>query len=429
MDWLPEHFFHYLWKLKLFHWQDLTTTDGLPVQILHPGLPNTGAGPDFHDARLRIGDMLWAGAVEIHKRSSDWWLHGHETDRSYDNVILHVVYQHDSPRPLLRRDGTAIPVVELAPRMLPEVAQRYWTLLQPAQWIPCERSWQRVPEAMRKGWLDRLAVERLEQKTIQIRAALTQNQYDWEQTFYESLARSLGGKVNAQPMEQVARLVPQRLLARHKDNLDELEALLLGVAGLLEGDWEATQPREWQRSFRHLQQKYQLQVLDASVWKFAKLRPPNFPTLRLAQLAMLAHQSAHLFSKLLEIEDFKDLQELLDVRLSGFWLHHFTLDKTSPRQSQKTLGKDSIASIAINTLAPFYLAYGRLKQEEAFVEKALRLLESLPSEQNAIIDNWRDLGESPENALESQALLQLKQQYCDQKRCLECAVGAMIVRV
>lgn len=428
MDWLPEQFFHYLWRLRLFNNQALQTTDGAALQVLQPGTINPHSGADFDDARIYIDNMLWAGTVEIHRCSSDWWRHRHQGNIQYDNVILHVVYKDDSKQKIVRSNGSVIPTLELQNRIPADIARRYWTLLQTPDWIPCEKQIATAPTIVLESWLERLVVERLEQKIAQIQHALQLNHNDWEQTFYESLSRSLGSKVNAQPMEQIARALPQLLLAKHKESLFQLEALLLGQAGLLGAEHSEEQPKQWWREFQHLKSKYQLQPLSVGVWKTAKLRPQNFPAVRLAQLARLVYQSVHLFSKVLEINSLPEIYELLHVELTDYWLTHFVLNEPSPKQEQKTLGKATIESIAINTIIPFLFAYGKAKAEEAFVKKALLLLAALPAEQNAVIDHWADLGIKAANAQQSQALLQLKSDYCDERNCLKCAVGHAILK-
>lgn len=424
---LPERFLHYIWQFQLFEHQELQTNDGEPIQIIHTGLLNHHSGPDFSDARIEIGKTLWAGHVEIHKKSSDWLQHQHQEDAAYDSVILHVVYEYDQP--IYRQDGTIIPTLELKGKIAKNYIKKYWLLLQNQQWIPCQAQFKGVLEFPIRFslWLDRLVIERLEQKTKPIHQLLEQNNNNWEQTFYQFLARGFGAKVNADTFEQLAKSIPLLVLSKHKNNLAQLETLLFGQAGLLEQDFEEEYPLALKKEYNFLQKKYKLTPLQASSWKFGRIRPANFPTIRIAQFAKLIQQSTHLFSKILAAATVKDIHELFSLKLQDYWLTHYQFDKET-KQRNKSLGKNAIDLLLINTIIPFLFVYAKAKDDSSFQDKALNWLTQLPAEKNSLISNWEGLGLKIDSAQDSQALLQLKNVYCNEKRCLECTVGDLIMK-
>jgi Protein of unknown function (DUF2851) len=422
---MRENFLHFLWRWRRFDAADLCTLDGQPLTILHPGELNTDAGPDFFNARLRIGDTEWAGNVEMHLRASEWLTHQHQHDRAYDNVVLHVVLEADQP--ILRASGEPLPCLSLAGRIPPNLLAQYERLEQQRSWIPCAHAFGDTPEIVRLNWYDRLLVERLEAKTTDIAARVEHANEHWEEAFYQALARSYGLKVNAEPFEALARSLPLSVLARHKNNLLQLEALLFGQAGLLEGSFQEAYPAELAKEYQFLRHKYQLTPLDGSSWKFLRLRPANFPTVRLAQFAALVHQSAHLFSKITEATSVRSLEHLFAAPTGEYWLTHYQFDKPSAKRA-KAPGRDFIQLLLINTVVPMLFQYGKARQLPDLQDRALRLLEELPAEANATIDGWAALGVVPANAYRTQALLQLKAHYCDERRCLSCAVGHSILK-
>ncbi len=423
----PEAFLHYVWKLRLFDHEALVTTTGIPIEIIATGIHNHHAGPDFSNARVRIGETLWAGSVEMHKKSSDWLLHGHQTDDAYNNTILHVVYEDD--KIILDPNGNPIPTLVLADKIPASYQQRYWKLLYNEYWIPCQAHIQQIDSThpVWAMWLDRLILERLEKKTTIIQAELQQTQNNWEETFYRLLARNFGVKQNTAPFEALAKALPLKILTKHKTNLFQLEALLLGQAGFLASDFEDKYVLDLQKEYQYLAQKYQLVPLLAASWKFGKMRPAAYPTIRIAQFAKLIHQSIHLFSKILATSDPKTLIAFFDIKLEGYWLTHYRLGEDSPKRN-KTLGKATKQLILINTVAPILFVYGQYKAEEQYKIKAFDLLKYLPKEKNSILSNWEDLGVCAQSALDSQALLHLKNNYCSQKKCLDCAIGNKIIQ-
>lgn len=422
---MREDFLHFLWRWRRFDAQGLCTTDGQPIEVLHPGEYNRHSGPDFFNARLRLGDTLWAGNVEIHLNASDWLAHRHDSDPAYDNVVLHVVLDEDQR--LLRPSGEPLPCLELRRRIPPGLLDKYLRLEHERAWIPCGRSFTQVPEIVRHNWLDRLLVERLEYKTDTVARALEATGQHWEEAFYQVLARNFGLTINAEPFESLARITPLRLLSRHQDHLSQLEALLFGQAGLLEAPFEETYPKSLAKEYRFLQHKYTLQPLPAGSWKFFRLRPTAFPTLRLAQLAALLHRSAQLFSDCMGARNLEEIRELLHVETSDYWRTHFRFDKTAAPRA-KPLGREFVHLLLINTVAPFLFHYGRTKGLPDLQDRALQLLEDIPPESNHVLEGWAALGQQAGNAARSQALLHLKKQYCDPGRCLECAIGTAILR-
>ena len=422
---MKEDFLHYLWRLKRFDFQNLRTTQGEEIIIQDVGEHNSNAGPDFLNARIQIGETLWAGNVEIHVRSSEWTKHQHQKDKAYNNVILHVVFEEDETA--FRENGEAIPCLELTKRIPPKLSTSYIKLINNEYWIPCQHQLHTVKEITRNIWLDRLLVERLEQKTAYIKKVLDHNKYNWEETFYQILARNFGVKVNADPFELLARSIPLLTLAKHKSNLLQIEALLFGQAGLLEQDFEDDYPNQLKKEYQFLQKKYQLQAINTASWKFMRLRPANFPSIRIAQFATLIYQSVHLFSKVLAAQNVKEVENMFEVKLSNYWQTHYVFDKVSVKR-KKSLGKGTIHLFVINTIAPFIFLYGQEKKEDRFKEKALQFLEELKPEKNSIISKWQELGIEPTSAYQTQALLQLKNEYCKNKRCLECAIGSAILK-
>jgi len=424
----PEDFLHYVWKFRLFDRADLRANDGEELEIFSAGLHNSDSGPDFQNARIRIGDTVWAGNVEVHLSSSDWKKHGHTTDNSYNNVILHVVYRDDMP--LVLPNGRKVPTLVLENRIPDDLYNRYYNLIFGNQTIiPCEASIGQVDSLTLHNWLTRVLVERLEKKSAAVIAALDLNRGDWEETFYQFLAANFGFKTNALPFELLAKSMPQNILAKHKNNPLQIEALIFGQAGFLEADFKDEYSQKLKSEYQFLQKKYKLIPVENHLWKFMRLRPQNFPTIRLAQFAALVVQSNHLFSKLLEIKDVKALRSLFtEIKVNPYWETHYRFEAESAPAS-KNLGADSIDILLLNTLALFLFSYGKHNQIHHYINRSLQLLEFLPHENNKIITDFSNLGVKIKTAFESQALLELKNSYCNYKKCLECGVGNKILKL
>ncbi|HKJ43023.1 MAG TPA: DUF2851 family protein, partial [Sunxiuqinia sp.] len=397
--------------------------EGQVVEVIQPGQHNLDAGPDFFNARIRIGETTWAGNVEIHQKASDWFRHKHEQDAAYDNVVLHVVKEND--RDVTNTKNEVLPGVEL---VYPDSHnENYLELMQSKGWIACSDHFHAVDSLALQIWFHGLMVERLQQKTESIVQQLKQNKNDWNETFYQFLARNFGFKINSVPFELLSRVLPLSVLAKHKGDLFQLEALLFGTAGLLNeqllGDDYFLALR---REYSFLYKKYKLKPIESHLWKFLRLRPVNFPTVRLAQFAALIHQSTALFSTLVEEKDLEKIHRLFDVKASDYWDTHYRFNKTSPKRTKK-LGDSAFQNIIINTVVPFLFVYGDYHNQQHLKDKALDFLEKLQAEKNSIVTNWQKLGVEVRSAFDSQALIQLKNCYCNPKNCLNCRIGTKLI--
>ncbi len=411
----------------MFDPRGLRTVHGEEVEVLRPGEHNRDAGPDFFDARIRIGGTLWVGNVEIHVRSREWWDHGHQHDPAYNNVILHVVADHD--RPAVTQAGRELPVVALQGRISPEVLNAYRKMVLNERWIPCGDGPSKVSQPLLRHWLDRLMVERLERKAEPMRRVLEWNKNDWERTFWMFLGRNFGFKVNAEPFESLVRSVPFRFIHGTHLSLFQAEALLFGLAGFLEnpGRYGEAYPVALSREFGFLRKKYALTPMAMERWKFARTRPNNFPPLRIAQFASLFRKGASLFSRILLTRDIGELRGLLKAIPGDYWKNHFKFGSESKGVSCEP-GKGTRDNLLINTVAPLLFLYGIKREKPALRERALEILESLPPESNRVIKKWRAVGVAAKSALDSQALLELKREYCEKVRCLQCPIGCSLLR-
>lgn len=421
---MKEDFLHYIWKMKCFDFRQLYTTEGVPIEIVDFGHHNLHAGADFLEAKIRIDGLMWCGSVEMHLKPSDWVAHQHDNDPSYQNVILHVVYEVATEGRQLAYPN--LPTLELKPYITPQIFQKYWQLQNNAHWIPCQHHLYKVPNLTKTIWLDRLLIERLNRKSIVIMTALQQNGGNWEETFWQFLAKNFGAKVNAEPFEWLAKATPNLILAKNRHSLFQIEALLFGQAGFLAADFSEAYPQRLKQEFDYQQKKYALCPIPVLSWKFARLRPANFPTIRLAQLAQLVQRSVHLFSKILELERIDDLRTLFQVEAAGYWLDHYRFDTPSVART-KSLGEDTFQLIVINTIAPFLFAYSAYRKEEHLRQRALDFLEMTTAEKNNIIENWQTLGIEYQTTAQTQSLIELKTQYCEAKRCTACSFGHFIL--
>ncbi len=417
-----EDFLHYVWKYRLYSRNDLQTAEGEPLEVMVPGLHNTHAGPDFQNARIRIGDTVWAGTAEIHIASSDWHKHAHTGDRAYDNVILHVVYEDNQP--VVLPGGRRLPTLVLKGRIPAELYGRYHQLMYSRQpFIPCGTGISAVPAITLQNWLTRTLVERLELKAKSVISLLHQNRGDWEETFYQLLAANYGFNINAVPFELMAKSLPQLILAKHKNNALQIEALIFGQAGMLEEEFADEYPLLLKAEYHYLKHKYQLAPIEKHLWKYLRLRPQNFPLMRLAQFAALVVQSNHLFSKIIDCDNVSTLRKLFsNLEVNRYWSTHYRFDAAA-KEAGKVMGAASVDNILLNTVARTLFAYGRYNQQEQFIERSLHLLESLPAEHNTMIEEFGSLGIKAKNSFDTQALLELKNNYCNYKKCLQCGVG------
>ena len=422
---MTEEFLHYIWKFRLFEQSLLHAQSGEEVEIIKVGEHNTDAGPDFFNSKIKIGETTWAGNVEVHINSSDWRKHQHQSDKAYDNIILHVVFNNDSE--IRRNSGKLIPVLELKNRTDFSLFNKYKQLLENKSWVPCQKQVTEVDTFTINNWLSRLLVERLERKSHLITETLKLNKYNWQETFYQHLAKNFGFKLNAEPFELLSKSLPSGNLAKHKNNLMQIEAMLFGQAGWLEENFHDDYPNQLKKEYGFLKQKFGLKHIDRHLWKFLRLRPVNFPTVRLAQFAQLIYKSDMLFSRIIACENVEDLYKLFKVETSEYWQTHYRFDKSSSRKI-KAIGKSSIDIILINTVIPFLFVYGKEKQEEKYRDKALHFLDALTGEKSSIIEKWSNLGLPVKTAYQTQALLELKNNYCNQKKCLNCSIGNQILK-
>lgn len=429
---MQEDFLHYVWQHQYFDKANLRTTDGQVISVLKAGFRNSDAGPDFLNARLLVGDVEWNGAVEIHLKASDWHRHQHQTDRKYDQVVLHVVYQAD--KAVQRTDGSDVPTLELAPRLATGLLQTYHEFLlrpTPANALPCAPLLAGVPEITRNSMVDRTLLERMENKAAAITNLHEQLlASDWEATAYHALAAAFGFQKNNDPMARLAKALPLAVVRRHRHDLRQLEALVFGQAGFLH-DSENAPPDEYiaglKTEFEFLQHKYNLQGtgLAAHEWNFLRLRPANFPTVRLAQLAAVLHARPALFDALLTAADVPGLLKFLQAPVSEYWSTHYRPGATSKVPS---MGKGSVFLLITNVVVPLRVAYARHVGQPELVESAVALLSLLPAEHNHLTDAYEALGFQHRSSADSQGLLALSRAYCTPRRCLNCAIGSRILQ-
>lgn len=417
---MQENFLHYVWQFKKFDTVHLKTTAGEAISLLNNGQPNLNGGPDFFNAQLKIDDQLWAGNVEIHIKSSDWYVHNHEVDPAYDTVILHVVFEHDTD--IFRKNNSIIPTLELKGLIHKNVFQNYQKLLMsPHKWINCETDFADVDDFVVSNWLERLYIERLERKSKAIELLLKSSKNDWEGVLFKLLAKNFGLKVNGDAFFSMSNSFDFSMVRKMQSQPLQLEALFYGQLGLLDENIENAYYLSLAKEYQFLKQKFNLSNDEVVPLQFFRLRPPNFPTIRLSQLAMLYHQHPSLFTKIMAAETIEALYELFHVNTSEFWNTHFTFEKTS-RASKKSLTKSFVDLLLINTVLPLRFCYQQNQGENA-VESSLLMAQKIASEQNAIIKAFNNLRPVSNSALTSQALIQLKTEYCDKNRCMSCAIG------
>ncbi len=423
-----EKLLHYTWQHKLFPLYGLHTENGESVEVIDSGLHNMHAGPDFFNAKVKIGGVLWVGNVEIHERASNWYRHGHEKDTAYNNVILHVCATLDDTAQTA--DGKKLPQTTLS--VPPEVLANYHELLAEEAYPPCYRIIPSLSTLTVHSWMSALTVERLEAKTQRIENLLERTGGDWERVAFITLARNFGFGVNTEAFEQWALALPLQAAAKHRDDAFQVEALFMGQAGLLSEDIVAEEKQDeyylrLKQEYAYLSHKFSLTPMDGKTWRFLRLRPQNFPYIRLSQLVHLYHTRGADFSRLIEANTAKELHKLLCCRVTPYWESHYTFG-SSAAAHPKTLQKASINLIIINTVAPLLFAYGRHRNDEKLCERAFRFLEETPAEQNFITRSWSKAGITSAHAADSQALIQLRTKYCDMKDCLRCRFGSEYMR-
>jgi hypothetical protein len=419
---IQEALLQFIWQYNLYNPFGLRTNKGEPIQVIHPGTINRDAGPDFSMARVRIGDTLLIGNIEHHVRTSDWARHQHDGNPAYSKVILHVVYEHDSD--ML---NSSIPILQLKEHIPLEVLDRYSNLIQTTAPLPCATALQRVNDITRTSWLSRMLVERWEQKLGIWNDELQLAGGDWHTLFWWRLAANFGFKVNAAPFLMLAQSLPIKIILK-QSSLFAVEALLFGQSGMLNAGFSDEYPLSLQKEYTYFKDKYSLQSIQPELWKFLRLRPANFPTLRIAQLAAILHTVPQLFTTISGDKGVEALSKSLSVTASDYWKSHYRFGEPQVKASTKSLGSDAVQNIIINTIAPIRFLYAHTHSRPQEAEAALQLLESIPAEDNKITRVWEGNGWKPLNAGNSQSMIQLFNQYCAGKRCLECAVGLSIIR-
>lgn len=423
---MNESFLHYIWQFQYFDKSDLKTTSGEEIAVLKTGILNSDSGPDFSQSSLKINDMKWAGSVEVHIKSSGWYDHHHERDAAYENVILHVVWEDD--KPVYRADGTLLPTLVLRERVDAAMITRYKKLIQHAGAVPCADSLVHVKEITRFSMIERALMQRLETKAGAVRSMLTDNKGDWEETTYQLLAKNFGFKVNADPFLQLARALPYRILRKHSDQPLQIEALLFGQAGFLVAKSKDEYLTALFNEYHFLAKKYSL---DAAVhpaqWKFMRLRPANFPTVRIAQFASLLTGQKSIFSRFLEATSAKALLKIVEVTQSLYWKNHYRFSKKA-KGEVPGLGESGQYNLVINTVAPLLVAYGKETDDLRHVERAAELLQSIPAEENKITRQWKQWDMPVTNAFDSQGLIELYTNFCQRKHCLSCSIGSSLLK-
>lgn len=415
-----EKLMQYVWKHRLWRSEDMVTNTGKKVRVVDPGLLNTDAGPDFFNAKIEIDGHMWVGNVEMHYRATDWKRHHHDSDKAYDSVILHVVAKDDAP--VRRTNGELIP--QLLLEVSPQFNADYASLVGATIEVPCATKIKQVPHLTIVEWVEGLAFERLHGKVERIHQLLDSFNGSWEDVCYVTLARNFGFGINNDAFERLARRTPLRLLGKHSDSVLQIEALLFGQAGMLDAQKPGMDSYYNQlcTEYAFLSNKFQLTPMEKESWKLFRIRPQNFPYRRIAMLAQFIEGGFRMMNRILEAEGEKEMRALFEVELSGYWTKHYTFGKPNDRATA-TLSRSSIDIILINTVAPLIYAYGELTGSYEMTDKAIKLLEDLRAESNSIVSHFVAYGIDCPDALTSQALVQLKREYCDARKCIYCKIG------
>jgi hypothetical protein len=424
---MKEEFLHYLWKYNLYDTESLIDSNGNKIIVINPGEYNRDSGPDFFNARISIAGTIWAGNVELHICASHFDMHGHQSDPAYNNVILHAVVQND--RKVFNRNGEEILTIEL--KFDSSLYDSYSDLLNTPYIIACQKELNHVDRFLILHWLNSLLIERFHDKSEHILKIYEDTGNDWEETFYRLICRYFGFRVNTEPFEMLARTLPFRLVLKHADSRFQVEALLFGTAGLLdEGLFKEAISDEYYleliKEFRILKAKYSIQPIDGWIWKFSRIRPANFPTLRISQLASMLSDSGGRFTKVIEAAGTDQLRMLFNVSASEYWSTHYVFGKKC-RKATKNSGSQATDIVLINAVIPLLFVYGMKRDSPEIRERAISMLEKISCEENIIIDEWKASGIEAESAFYSQSLIQLRNEYCKKRRCLECRIGSKLI--
>ncbi len=421
---MKEDFLHYLWKYKKFTNSDLKSVSGEDIIIVNSGQYTQFSGPDFFNAQLVIGKQKWAGNIEIHIKSSDWYVHHHEKDKAYENVILHVVWEHDTD--VFNKANHPIPVLELKNYVSKDIYENYQFLVAPKSWIFCEKQITTLDEFIITNWQERLFFERLERKSKSISELVKISNQDWESVLFILLFKNFGLNINGEVFFKAATSIPFSIVKKERFEVENIEALLYGSLGLLDVDKEDNYFKDLKFRFYYLMHKYQFEKKEIESVQFFKHRPDNFPTIRLSQLANVYHQHQNLFSKVINVSTVSEFYKLFTVSTSNYWQTHYLFDKVSPKKN-KTLSKSFINLLIINTIVPLQFAYAKSQNKE-IIESLITLLQEVAPESNSIVQKFASLGINSKNAFETQSLLQLKNEYCNHSKCLDCTIGTELLK-
>jgi hypothetical protein len=422
-----EAFLNYLWQFQYFDKKELTTTSGESILVKKTGILNFNSGPDFLQSIIIIQDIEWVGTVEVHIKSSDWFVHKHENDLAYENVILHLVWEDD--KPVIRKDGTRMPTLSLKSRVSEDLISNYRKLLNNSTSIPCSNSFDSINSITKISMIEKALTNRLENKSQQVLELLNKNKGDWEETIYQIVASNYGFKVNKEPFLMLSKNLPFKIIQKHRGNQLQVEALLFGHAGMLVTDSKDEYISRLYQEYKFLSNKYDLtpNALNHAQWKFLRLRPSNFPTLRIAQFASLMNSVNFLFAEITESSESEEIINLFKVNTSDYWKNHYRFGKKSSGKVQE-LGEESINNIIINSVAPILVAVGKQRDDQEMVDRAVALLQSIPGEKNKIVKQYQQLGYSCKSAVDSQGLIELFSNFCQKRQCLNCSIGTAILK-
>lgn len=423
---MQEAFLHFIWQHQYFEKSNLCTSEGQEIEIFDQGYLQTNAGPDFSECRIKIEDIIWSGNVEIHTKSSDWFQHNHDEDKSYDNVVLHVVWESD--KVVYRSDGTVIAVLGLKDRVDTTLIDRYKSLINQPHSILCQSQYHEVDDLIKLSMWDRAMMNRLERKALEVSDLHRLLGGNWEEVAYRLLLRNFGFKINSEAFEMLSKSLPLKLIHKHANNLKQVEALLLGQAGFLDDEDGDDYYSLLRNEYLFLAKKYQLEGLKMNLhqWKFLRLRPANFPTLRLAQLAVILVNLKNVFSTILNTTSFEELKSRFSQPTSQYWNTHYHFRKKGDG-STKMMGKSSIENVIINTVVPVLVAYSKVHQEQNFLDRAISFLQQLSSENNRITRQWKSIDQPIKTTFDSQGGIELYNEYCLKRRCLSCNIGANLL--
>jgi hypothetical protein len=424
---MNESFLHYVWQFQYFEKTGLRTQEGESISVFKTGLHNTNAGPDFTQAKIKIDSIEWVGNVEIHTKASEWRIHQHMRDKAYENVILHVVWENDEQ--VKRSDGSTIPTIELKGRIPESLIKEYKKLINSPSSVPCEKSFGKVSELTKVSMIDQALMQRLESKSEIVLRLLNSNKENWEETAYQLLLQNFGFKINADAFLQLAKSLPYKLVQKHANNLQQVEALLFGQAGMLETKTKDDYISLLYREYSFLSKKYAIydSRLSPAQWKFLRLRPANFPTLRLAQVASILYSKKNLLSTFVEADSYDKLMDFFTASPSSYWHSHYHFAKKS-KGMVPDLGETSKQNLLINSVVPILVAYSRTKDEPRLMERAVDILHHIPAETNKITKVWEGLRMPAKTAFDSQALIEQYNNLCQKRQCLACVVGSSLLK-